>query len=220
MSMRKPLAAILAASSIFAFAPSSKAASLDPDYRQLQVNGYWTTFYTKSYDGVPLCGLKSNYSYTSDSSYAGSLMIKFGKGDKNLLVQAFKNSWRIPHGVKIPVYMTFDNSQPFTATAAGIANNGLNYVEFLVATEFSKRFFDLFAAANTMTLGFSEGNEPPWTANMTGSREAIMSFSSCIVAISEPGTPPSTTQPSGGGTTQPFNRTPSTQPFSKPNGAI
>jgi hypothetical protein len=214
MSMLKPLAAILAASSMLAFTVPSKAASTDPDYRQLLVSGYWTTFYTKTHEGHPLCGMRSSYRYSDSNAPDGSLMVKFIKGDKHLLVHAFKNSWRIPHGVKIPIYMTFDNSQPFTAEATGMARNGLNYVEFGIASEFSLDFFKLFAAATKMTLGFTEGSEPPWTANMTGSREAIGSFARCITAISDNGT--SSTQPYGnGGATQPFGKTPS-QPYGKP----
>jgi hypothetical protein len=214
--MKRSLAAIIAASTLLAFSAPSHAASVDGDYRLLGVNGYWTTFYTTTHEGDPMCVMKSNYKYRDSNQPDGSLMVKYVKDSRTFLVHAFKWSWRIPNGVQIPIYMTFDNSRPFTATATGVAAKGLNYVAFAIAPEFSKDFLDLFAAANNMTLGFTEGSEPPWTANMSGSRESVSLFARCITAITGAGASSSTqphgngpTQPYGGGATQPFSSAPS-----------
>jgi hypothetical protein len=194
----------------------------------LQVSGYWKTFYTVANNGTPLCGMQSDFG--QPGAVEASLMVKYAKGDNYFIVHAFKNSWRIPRGVKIPLYLTFDNSPPYTAIGTGIASNGHSFVQFEIATEFSKGFLDLFAAANAMTLGFSEGTEPPWTLNMTGSREAVASFARCVITIDPPAS--SSTQPYGNGNrpTQPYGDgviTPKpvpTQPYRAPakrdNGAI
>ncbi|MCK1516277.1 hypothetical protein IVB22_27965 [Bradyrhizobium sp. 190] len=204
--MKRSIAAIIAASVLASTAP----ASATNDLRYLHRSGYWKTFVTTTHNGTPLCGMQSDFG--QNGIIEGTLMVKFIKGDQHVLVHVFKTSWRIPKDITIPVYMTFDNSQPFTATATGmVTQSGLSYVEFGIASDFLLNFFRLFAGANRMTLGFSEGSEQPWTTGMIGSREAVGSFTNCITTVSPPAT--SSTQPHGGGATQPYGRAPSTQPF-------
>jgi hypothetical protein len=167
---------LFAAAALLLMASTANAAS---ELRTLQTSGYWSTFYTKTSAGPPLCGMKTIF---NDRNAHGSLMIKYIKGTKNLRVHVFKEGWRIPDEVEIPLYITFDNSERYKATGWGVATATMNYVEFLIAEDFTKSFLDLFAAASTMTLGFIEGSEAPWTSNMKGSTEAVTSFARCVVA--------------------------------------
>jgi hypothetical protein len=68
-------------------------------------------------------------------------------------------------------------------------------VEFRVPGEKSTDFLKEFADALKLWVSFQSGNEPAWVMDMTGSRDATVAFSQCIVAYGKP--PASATQPTG-----------------------
>lgn len=204
MSTRHVLAAFAATSILAAMPLPAESKSIE-----LHRSGYWTTYFTTG-SNTPICGMRADFGHNGRRN--GALIVKMIKDEPALLLHVFKDGWRIPDGVAIPLYMTFDRSQPFSATGHGVDSGKLNYVQFTIAQEFTKTFLNLFTAANSMTLGFKEGTEPPWTTDMRGSREAVAAFAQCILTMAGAGS--TATQPHGNGATQPYGNSGTTQPFS------
>jgi hypothetical protein len=66
-------------------------------------------------------------------------------------------------------------------------------------------FDDRFRHTRTMTLLFPDGNEPPWTISLTGSRRADNAFGRCIADLGRGG---SAERLQARHTTQPFRAAP------------
>jgi hypothetical protein len=48
-------------------------------------------------------------------------------------------------------------------------------------------WLDNFAASKTMIINFRNGNETQWSVKMTGSRDALKAFRSCVKSLDETG---------------------------------
>ena len=157
-----------------------------------------------------MCGMQSDMNVRSGSA---NLIFKFIPGADKIFVHVFKSGWQIPKGTAVPVALVFDGSTPWSATAIGSTMDfGTGLVAFSVHGGASVRdLLTEFGAANTRSPVFTQGNERPWTFNMSGSREVSASFAQCIIAIDKA----SGTQPYGNSSTQPFgNAAPApTQPY-------
>jgi hypothetical protein len=210
---RLAMVAVAALALSAAIAVSGKPAIAGDFYR----SGYWTAYYEpKSNAGNAVCGMKTG------SANDMSIHIKWFAGEKGITIQTFKGNWRIPKGQKVKVNVGFDKTQVGTATATGDMIYGSNYqiglLSFTIDTSLEdiKEFLDEFMAANKMWIEFPNGNEKPWFADMTGSRDAATAFFKCVKVVPVPTQPygaPEASQPYGKQPaqqpTQPFERKPS-----------
>ena len=217
---------LLAAAMLAATASGALAASAN-ETLTLRSAGYWSAYYDAANSGgQPMCGLLSRMDFKSGAS--GSFMVKYAPGGA-VFVHLFKSSWAIPKGTRIPISLKFDNGEPLTTTAGGspaISGSGGGFVEFEIKEDFTKDFLELFASANTLTVGFGSGSEPPWAVNMIGSRETVDAFGKCVATLAArtPSTQPygssGPTQPFGNGGAQPFGNTAKPAPANPASPAV
>lgn len=162
----------------------------------LYAQGAWRTVINTNDQGQPMCLMSI---YGSDSQ----LHVKYTTG-AGIFLHLFKNSWKIPNGTKINGWAQFDNDPSFQANGVGGTNKaGQSYIQYYLEKGTEAKFLGDFAEANIMRLGFDQGNEPPFSMDMTGSRNAAKMFLNCAEYIDKH-------QP-----TQPFDDAKSkpTQPF-------
>lgn len=193
----------------------------------LLVRGYWKAFVNMTDATTPICGMRTDLSNPAQTQ-SGSIIVKWFKGQPGLTIQVFKASWSFPEdGMKLPIYVIFDNGQPMLANGRGVNSqltaSGLptgSFVEIEVAPSFGISFLKMFGSARAMRVGFRSGNEQPWSADMTGSGPVMSAMARCILALggnsaldgSESNAAP--TQPYGTTPTQPYGKPQATQPYS------
>lgn len=160
-------------------------------------SGAWATFQTvTNEEKKPVCGMQTTF--PKDNA---SIMIKYILGEKGLLVQMFKDSWRFPaEPIDISLIVSLDTYSQSIAARGGVTEGGSPVVQFRLGTGIDD-FLRGFSDADLMRLEFPQGDEPRWNARMIGSRKAAQMFKRCVVAIIEANPK---TQPYGGGSTQPF----------------
>jgi hypothetical protein len=176
-------------------------------------HGYWTNYAGVSNDGSDyICGMtieKFNPQYQA-------VHIKYYNNTGNIGVEVFKSSWRIPNGTKVAVEFGFDEELwggIDTAYGGNYTWKGLSagYISFTIDPNEVKDFFKGTAEADKMWFRFPSGNETPWTADMTGSRDAVRDLVKCAAKA----------EASRG--TQPYSRAtpkktqPDSQPFGNPS---
>jgi hypothetical protein len=174
-------------------APPTRTSQPTP----LATSGNWsTTYYAADAAGnqtkQPMCTMKT----TVAPGAFGFVEYVGGR----VLFELTKTSWNIPLNTDVPISLQFDSNAPLVGTAKGRPDSVLGGHLFYTIID-DKEFLDAFASAKQMTLSFPQGNEPPWTIDMTGSREATTAFAKCMTTIPA-ATQPFTsagTQPHGGG---------------------
>jgi hypothetical protein len=184
-----------------AFAISTALVSAaSADVKTYYRSGAWENYAGVVDDGRSICGMSIS---KRDASMA--LHIKWLPGV--VRVMAFKKSWNIPEGTKVPVELAFDGD-PFGTTTAtgGMMKAGTRYqagtVTFDIAASAIDHFLEEVGGSNKMWLKFTNGNEAPWSADMTGSRNSVNSLKYCISVMLK-----------RNGATQPFDNSGTTQPF-------
>lgn len=185
--MKKLLLATVAALSL------TTAAVADPIswYR----TGKWFTIYQRADDGTPMCRM------SAAAGHDRTLHVKWSHG--RLWIHAVRTSWRIPRGTTTAMQIQFDSAAPFIADTAFTFSNGVggNITNDRQGEDF-REFLEQFGESDRMYVRFPNGNEPGWTFDMTGSRDASNLFLACIGRVER-------------GTTQPHNRPQPTQPFER-----
>jgi hypothetical protein len=171
--------------------------------------GFWTAIRTVNPGtGLPMCVAGINNPNTGRSFY-----IKWARGDRFLMIQAFRTSWRIPGNVRIPVTLQVDSNRVWTATAGNVEsmNTGISWV---VTGDAMLRFIEEFRLGSRMVLRFPTGSEAPWDINLGGTNAILSTFTQCMRDITGTATQPFGQQPAPA-PTQPFgNPAPApTQPF-------
>src|SRR3974390_396960 len=169
---------ILVAAVISSALVSSASADVKTYYR----SGAWSNYAGKSDQGRTLCGMSIS---ARDASM--SLHVKWVAG-LGVRIVAFKTSWRIPEGTELPVDVGFDKNVWRTITAGGetISNviGNQRYTSGMVTVILDDSLVDDFLGefgnANKIWLRFTSGNETPWIADMSGSRNAAATFKNCI----------------------------------------
>jgi hypothetical protein len=193
---------LLAAAAISAALVSTASADIRTYYR----SGAWENYAGTSDQGRPMCGMS-----ISKRDVSMALHIKWLPGI--IRVMAFKKSWNIPEGTQVPVELGFDSNFFGTTTATGgMFKTGTAFqagtVTFDIAATAIDHFLEEVGGSNKMWLKFTNGNEVPWSADMTGSRNSVNSFKYCISEMLKRNG--SATQPYSSSSTQPYS---STQPF-------
>jgi hypothetical protein len=190
--MRKLLFAIAIAAA--ATLPTVASAGTVKPYNH---SGYWTNYAGIADDGGYVCGMTA-YSPTDTTR---QVHVKYIPKDKVLLVQLFKNSWRIPDGTDVAIDLGFDKdlwasldaAKGYTAQNAKLGG----FVEFPIRPDSVSDFLGLFGEADEMWVRFPNGNETPWITKMVGSRDAAKSLTACMAAAPQ--------------ATQPFGKAPASQ---------
>jgi len=165
--------------------------------------GSWHAFSGTDAENQIVCGIG-----TESPSDGRSLDLTFVIGGDALYFQASKPNWSIPDGTQVPVAMQMGSGQPWSEQATG---HGAS-LAWSMTREDTAAFRQQFREAETMTLSFPSGNEPPWTVSLRGSTGADNTFARCIRDLTrrqQPQQPAAPTQPFGqgaatGGATQPF----------------
>jgi hypothetical protein len=144
-----------------------------------------------------------------------AIHIKYYTNKPTIFVQVFKTSWRIPQGTKMAAEIGFDKESWGSVDSAygetfGEGKYRTGVVDIGIAQDSVDNFLENVAASDKMWIKFPDGNEAPWVADMTGSRNSVNAFKACINKIASSGQP---TQPFSNGGPQLFSD--GTQPFSK-----
>ena len=171
---------ILTAAAIALLATTAHASQL------LSAEGRWKTTFHVTQD-VPMCVASTEWRSAS-GDLIGMVLLK-GMKDGSMFFHLVRTSWRLPLGVEVPLTVSFDNGVHArqaigrtTKTTASRENYG-NMVEITVRSDAIASVLDDFAESQTMVVTFVQGNEPPWRADMTGSRTAARTLAECVVRI-------------------------------------
>lgn len=208
LSIVAPFAVALAALSSCTMLMPTKAWAAGPT--TIHKSGYWETYWQPQNDDPSkiICGMKTTW------QRGGMLIVKHIAGQEQLIVHLLKNGWQFPVGenVKVPLIVGVDKTHWLTANATGSTRTHMSQtfpvVEFTIGTDLFTEFMQEFGNANALWIKFEQGNEPPWVANMAGSREASVAFSKCIVVVNEK---LKATQPYASSPTQPYQSRPPVQ---------
>jgi hypothetical protein len=145
----------------------------------------------------PFCIMQSQISFADGPN--GVVNIWWAKG--NLSIYVAKTSWQFPSDMQVPFSINLDNGRReifgVSKKLAPLKFSGIN-------AEIDDGWLDNFAASETMTVTFHDGNEPQWSFNLTDSRDALKSFRSCIKGFAE-----------SGAATSPVPQAPSTSPVAE-----
>ena len=100
--------------------------------------------------------------------------------------------------------LAFDDSGRFPFEGkGGKGPSGAGVVTLGIKEDTENDFLGLIADASKMTVGFTQGTQPPLVADMRGSRDAVNVFRWCSAKIDE----------LAAGAPQPFAKRPAPQPF-------
>jgi hypothetical protein len=153
-------------------------AQAEDHYTELARKGAWTAFYTVGNKNIPLCALRTRW--------RDGRMFYLKSEPGRLLLQAFKPTWRTPQDTEVKVYIAFDGEQfPATAMATLLVPEG-GYLTFYVTPGTEDHFLGKWTAAKQVTVGFPDGNEKPWVADVTGSLEVTDAFKKCAAQLTQP----------------------------------
>jgi hypothetical protein len=179
-------------------------------------SGGWDAFSGPGDNGKPVCGVGS-----TNPIDKRSFSQRFQLGGETVSFQAKKPTWNIPDGTPVPVVMQVGLETPWTLQGVG---NGQT-VEWVLDRTAVQAFDAQFRRANSMTLTFPSGNEPPWTIGLNGSTAISNAFGRCVTEMTqrEGAQPQAAAPPANQGPTQPFGQAPpqpgqapATQPVQPP----
>jgi hypothetical protein len=172
----------------------------------LHRSGGWTAFHVDvGSEGNPLCGMM-----VTSRDNARNLMIKY-QSDGGVFLQALKSSWRFKPDINVNVWVRFDNDAPLEAVGrTELTQGGQPMLAVNVKAGKEAAFLREVAESKKFYIGFPDGDEEPWVADMTGSRATALAMIRCAAYIDGKGAP---TQPTGKpAPTQPYGRPEATQP--------
>jgi S1-C subfamily serine protease len=176
------------------------AAGTPPRY--IAQSGYWTAFMGSIPEGAPACGMST----TGGTTIVQMFMVKWFYGNAHLTIQILKENWRIPKNATGEIWITFDRGTPFYGDAS--AHQSGNTLELTIPILLIDNFLSEFREADKMYVSFRSGNEPPWTANMIGSRAVAIAFEQCVKNFLEQIKQREPTQPYASQPTQPYSLQP------------
>lgn len=155
--------------------------------------GSWQAFSGTDAENQIVCGIG-----TENPTDGRRLDMTFVIGGDALFFQASKPNWSIPEGTQVPVVMQIGSGQPWNEQATGHGTS----LAWSMTRDDTAAFREQFRQAESMTLTFPSGNEPPWTISLRGSAGADSTFARCIRDLSrrqQAQQPAAPTQPFGQG---------------------
>lgn len=165
--MESPLNRLVALALLAGMVPAGAFAQTQTYYHA----GAWTAFSERDDKGTSVCGISN-----TNPADSRRLAIRFTIGGSETDVIASKPNWAIPEGTHVPVVMQVGLNVPFSARAAGAAQDiswRLDHAEF-------QAFDTQFRTSPLMTVTFPDGNEPPWMIALTGSATISETFARCV----------------------------------------
>lgn len=176
--------------------------------QQLARIGDWSAFKTSAANGTAICGV------SIEGSQGRGFYLKYFDGSDRLVVQIFKESWRIPRGTEAEVLLRIDNNNPWIATASGstMYPSGIGFLEMSFSGSSLQRWVQQFRLGNRLVVAFPDGSEAPWIVSLVGTNAIMDVFVRCLNSLST-----FATQPFGDGPKRPAPTTNTkqqeTQPF-------
>ncbi len=171
--------------------------------------GSWDAFSGQGGDGRMVCGVGS-----TNPGDNRSFSLRFPIGGDSVMFEAKKPSWNIPAGTQVPVVVQIGLASPWNFQGVG---NGQT-VEWPLDRSSMQSFDAQFRLAESMTVTFPSGNEPPWTVGLNGSTAISNAFGRCVTDLTRRSAAEQTssvpTQPFGQAPTQPATQE-STQPVTQ-----
>ncbi len=168
--------------------------------------GSWDAFSGPDSDGKLVCGVGS-----TNPGDNRSFSLRYTIGGDSVLFEAKKPTWSIPSGTELPVVVQIGLGAPWNFRGVGDGK----LVEWSVDRASMQTFDAQFRLANSMTVSFPSGNEPPWVVGLSGSTAISNAFGRCVTVLTQ-----RTAAQTGGTSTQPYAQTPSqpatqepTQPY-------
>jgi len=151
---------------------------------------YWQTrYYASNSGGHQMCLTVGAWNFAGGAT--GMAMIKWTK-DTGAFIHIGKSSWKFADNIDVPMSISLDSK---SVAGEGVTSNG-NLIGITLAPDFAPKFLADFAEANSMVITFKSGNERPWKAEMSGSREAMVAFGKCVAYIG--GAAPTSPVPNAG----------------------
>jgi hypothetical protein len=193
------------------------AATASADMKVYHHVGSWDAFSGPGDGGKPVCGVGSTNPIDNRS-----FSLRFQIGGETVTMQAKKPTWNIPAGTQLSVVMQIGLETPWNLQGVGTGQ----VVEWALDRDTMLTFDAQFRRANSMSLSFPTGNEPPWTIGLNGSTAISNTFGRCVTDLTQraglqapaAGTPTDLgpTQPFGLGAGQPAPEPPTPQQPSQP----
>jgi hypothetical protein len=155
----------------------SQSAAAQQQAAQTQVYYHvaaWDAFSGRSSQGGPVCGVESTNRVDNRN-----LSIRFDIGGTDTTFAATKPSWSIPDGTRAVVVMQVGLNAPWTLHGSGYGHA----IGWTLDRNAIQGFDRQFRSAQSMTLTFPDGNEPPWTISLTGSTAISDTFGRCITDL-------------------------------------
>ena len=167
-----------------AIALSITSAAQAANYTTMFASHYWrVTHMVSNNDGNPMCNMQSQISFSGGAT--GWVMIKLIKGSP--FIHLSKNNWQFPPDVQVPFSVNLDNNRYefFGVSKKAATSNHSHIITNPLKEEADSGWLNAFASSEAMTIKFRNGNEPQWSVKMTGSRDALKSFQSCVKILRE-----------------------------------
>lgn len=204
------LAAVFAAG--LAFAPAARAGS---DYHIIGNDDAWEVGTGTDSQGNAYCSIQDQ---SQDQSYGLLLLIYPLGDDPSFEVHAFKTSWSIPANADVPTTFKFSDGGSWDADGAA-ASDGSSVVDYTIDVKDMKDFLNDFADSDSLDIVFTNGTEPTWTADLTGTSQATADLLSCTKKLLDADGTSNTEPFSPSGGSQPDNAPPAdAQPYAQPGG--
>lgn len=182
--------------------PVNQARPMQQRAAQTQVYYHvagWDAFSGRSSQGGPVCGMESTNPVDNRN-----LSMRFDIGGANTTFAATKPNWSIPDGTQVVVVMQVGLNTPWTLHGSGYGHA----IGWTLDRNAVQGFERQFRSAQSMTLTFPDGNEPPWTISLAGSTAISDTFGRCITDLTRQvrnAPPPGNTGAAPQGATQPFS---------------
>lgn len=150
------------------FALSAAASAATQDFNK------WTFDQGRTSKNTPVCSLLTA---ASSGATAKNMVIKQLAGHDSLSVTLYKDSWNIPQGKSIPIFIDFMDDQPLAIDAYGDGK----IVDIALPPEATSVFLGLLADSKTFRIGFKSGSEQPWAASLKGIKPPLKKFVDCAL---------------------------------------
>lgn len=206
MSFDLRRAGALALAATLALVPAARAAS---DYHILGNDDAWEVGTGTDSQGNAYCSIQDQ---SQDQSYGLLLLIYPLGDDPSFEVHAFKNNWSIPANADVPTKFNFSDGGSWDADGEA-ASDGSSVVDYTIDVKDMKDFLADFSTSDSLDIVFTNGTEPTWTADLTGTSQATVDLLSCTKKLIDANGGAN----GGGDNTQPFGAPDNGQPSSPPD---
>lgn len=145
--------------------------------RELVRAGQWAALSAVSDRGVPMCIMGT-------TSGPLSFYVKHFRGEQQLVVHIFHDSWNMEPGSRAALQLQIDQ-ESWSASATALASR--RGLEITVRGDEIGRFATALRGGTTMTLGFPTARLGPWQIQLAGSDVASGAFGQCVSAMNGTG---------------------------------